>query len=258
MTLDLEERTATRPLGERLVEDPAQLAQDVKAQTTQELTAMVTHELAPLLGSLRQAAADEITGDFEKSRTFRSNRGVLASLHRALKALHEASGVPKVSDFSLSDLVLDVTKAVQADARDRGVSEIEVTPARVDAVSASGDRDLLRLALLNIVRNALEASDPKLAGSGLPVVINWGVTDRDSWIAVIDRGVGLPDGSSRMTEPGVTTKAKGFHMGMGLAVALMALENMDGILTHRPHKEGGVVAEMRWLQPDTYHANSPG
>ena len=48
VTLDLEERTATRPLGERLVEDPAQLAQDVKAQTTQELTAMVTHELAPL------------------------------------------------------------------------------------------------------------------------------------------------------------------------------------------------------------------
>ena len=92
----------------------------------------------------------------------------------------------------------------------------------------------------------------------MPVVINWGVTGRDSWIAVIDRGVGLPDGSSRMTEPGVTTKAKGFHMGMGLAVALMALENMDGILTHRPREEGGVVAEMRWLRPDTYHANSPG
>ena len=254
VSLDLEERASTCPSVEQLVEDPAQLAQDVKAQTTQELTAMISHELAPILGSLRQAAADEVP-DFEESHTFRGIEGV-ASLLGALRSLHKASGVPSVSDFSLSDLVLEVTNVALDEREGRDATALKVKHARSDHVSVSGDRDLLRLVFLNILRNALEASDPTHGGSGGPVVVNWGVTDRDAWIAVIDRGVGLPDGSSRMTEPGVTSKEKGLHLGMGLAVAAIALENMNGTLSHRPREGGGVVAEMRWTAADTEYANS--
>ncbi len=250
---DLDERPTVFS-AERTVEDPAQLARDVRAQTTQELTAMVTHELEPILGTLRQAGMDEVAG-FEESNTYRAIAGVDSFL-AALKSLHLASGVPTVTDFSLSDLVLEGTRAVLSERERRGATDVPVNHARLDHVAASGDRNLVRLAFVNTLRNALEASDPSDGGAGEPVVVNWGSTDRDAWIAVFDRGVGLPAGASRMAEPGVTTKEKGLHTGMGLAVSMMALVSMNGTLSHRPREGGGVVAEMRWNGDNGTHAGT--
>ena len=204
---DLDERS-TGFSAAHTVEDPAQLARDVRAQTTQELAAMVTHELDPILGTLRQAGMNEVS-EFEESNTYKAITG-LNSFLSALKSLHLASGVPTVTDFSLSDLVLEGTKTVLDERERRGAKEVDVNHARSDHVAASGDRDLVRLAFLNILRNALEASDPSHGGADESIVVNWGATDRDAWVVVFDRGVGLPAGAARMGEPGVTTKEKGY------------------------------------------------
>ena len=226
------------------VEDPQQLVNDIRSQTTQELTAMVTHELEPLVGSLRMACIIDIR-NFDESETQQAIAGIESFLN-AMQGLHLASGVPTISDFSLSDTVLESIKTVRDERLQRSATKMSVEAARTDHVTASGDRDLVRMALVNILRNALEASDPVAGGQGLPVVINWGVTDRDAWISVFDRGIGLPAGASRMVESGVTTKNKEAHSGMGLAVCTRALQGMNGRLSHRPRDGGGVVAEMRW------------
>ena len=240
---DIEEGT-TRLAIQQMVEDPAQLARDVRAQTIQEITAMVTHEMEPLLGTLRWAGIVEVP-DFEESRLHMAISGIGLFLS-ALRSLHKASDVPAVADFSLSDLVFECTETVILEREQRGATQVCVYYARRDYVAAFGDPDLVRLAFLNILRNALEASDPNDGGAGEPVIVNWGSTDRDMWIAVLDRGVGLPVGASRMGKAGVTTKEKGVHMGMGLAVSMMALNSMNGAVHHRPRKGGGVVAEIRW------------
>lgn len=227
-----------------VVEDITQLAHDVRAQTTQELMAMVAHELQPLVGVLRTSCIDE-KPVVEMDDTQRAIIGIDSFLS-ALQGLYRASGLPVVTDFNLSDVVFEAIKTVEDERRHEGATDILVAVARVDHVAASGDRDLVRLVVINLLRNALEASDPVAGGDGRGVVVSWGSTDRDAWVAVFDRGVGLPVGASRMLEPGVTAKDKGTHSGMGLAVCARALESMNGSLSHRPRDGGGVVAEMRW------------
>ena len=227
-----------------VVEDVAQLAHDIRSQTTQELMAMVTHELQPLVGVLRTSCIDEKPAT-EMDDAQRAIIGIDSFLS-ALQGLYRASGVPVVTDFSLSDTVIEAIKTVEGERCHDGAAETLVAVARIDHVAASGDRDLVRLVVINLLRNALEASDSAGGGDGRGVVVSWGSTDRDAWVAVFDRGVGLPIGASRMVEPGVTSKDKGSHSGMGLAVCVRALESMNGSLSHRPRDGGGVVAEMRW------------
>lgn len=236
-------------------EDAAQLASDIRAQTTQELTEMVHHELEPLVGALEVSCLTEVH-EFEQSSTRRSLAG-LGSFLKALRALNQASGVPSVSEFNLSDTVFESISTVADERRSRRLQEIEVRTARDDVVSALGDRDLVRLALVNLLRNALESTD-SVKAEATPVIVNWGATDRDFWIAVLDRGVGLPHGAARMREPGVTTKDKNNNSGMGLAVCEMALKSMNGQLAVRPREGGGVVAEMRWTGGGSADAGATG
>ncbi len=239
---------------DRAIEDGSQFAHDVRAQTTQELTAMVAHELEPLLGALRTSCAEmgDVVGSPQRAIAS------VESFLNALRGLHRASGVPKVSDFSLNDVVLDSIRTVLGERRQRGARKLRVEAAREDHVTALGDRDLVRLCLVNILRNALEATDPKAGAMGLPVTVNWGVTDTDAWVAVFDRGIGLPLGATGMLKPGVTKKSRGAHSGMGLAVCVRALEGMNGTLRHRPRDGGGVVAEMRWRVEEPTDARIAG
>ena len=229
-----------------IVEDLAQLAHDVRLLTTQELTAMVTHELEPLVGTLRGACMNEISR-YEESSTKRAIDS-MESFLAALVSLHRASIAPSINDFNLSDTVYDVIRALQVERLEQRLRPILVAVGRNDPVSASGDPDLVRLALVNVLRNAMEASDLAAGGDEGAVIVSWGTTDRDSWVAVLDRGVGLPSGASRMRDPGVTTKDKSMHTGMGLAVTVMALESMGGNVSHYPREGGGVVAEIRWAE----------
>ena len=248
--------SAGRLTADSVVEDGAQLASDVRAQRTRELTAMVTHELEPLLGALRTSCMTEVL-DFEKSAARRSISAIESFLG-ALRGLYQASGVPSISEFNLSDTVVEAISTVETERNHQGAKSVQVDPARSDPVTALGDPHLVRLALVNLLRNALEASDSVDTGNPPPVVVNWGVTDRDAWIAVLDSGIGLPDGASRMSEPGVSTKNKGTNSGMGLAVCAMALESMSGKMEHRPRAGGGVVAEIRWKGDRGDDSSSPG
>ena len=216
---------------------------------------MVHHELEPIVGALELSCRSEVH-EFEQSSTRKSLTG-LGSYLKALRALNQASGVPSVGEFNLSDTVVEAISTVADERRNRRLQEIEVRAAREDVVSVLGDRDLVRMILVNLLRNALESTD-SLEGETPPVIVNWGATDRDVWVAVLDRGVGLPHGSSRMTEPGVTTKDKNTNSGMGLAVCEMALKSMNGQLAVRPRESGGVVAEMRWTGGGSANAGVTG
>ena len=226
------------------IEDSEGLKKDVRAQTTQEMISMITHELDPLVGTLRRSIRDEIP-NFRTTDTYRAISS-LDSFLAALSNLYQASNLPSLVDFSLSDLVFEVTRTVLWERQQRKASSVPIGHARRDHVGIISDPGLVRLAFLNVLRNAVEASDPDDGGKGHPILVNWGSTDRDMWIAIFDRGVGLPSNPSGITKPGVTTKKRGRHTGMGLTIATMALLSMNGKVAHRPRRGGGVVSELRW------------
>ena len=103
------------------------------------------------------------------------------------------------------------------------------------------DARLVGQALINIVKNAVESIEARIAETGPNpagrIVITVEALGR---IAVIveDNGKGLPrQGRERLTEPYVTTRAKG--TGLGLAIVKKIMEDHHGELVLADRTQGG-------------------
>jgi signal transduction histidine kinase len=207
-----------------------QIAADAIEDTTQRLV----HELRPVLGRLDLYASKDIAG-YEESR-IKAEWTRLRDLLDAIEKLGQAAATPTFAEFNFVDLL---ERVVQSEIQG---TEIPVEVAGTKPFVILGDAALLDIILSNGVRNALEAT--KESASTDPIVINWGETDRDYWMSVLDRGVGFPKGFSKVFEIGATTK-KG-HTGMGLALARQAAKSLSGEITLSPREPHGAKFEFRW------------
>src|SRR6185437_9371423 len=109
-----------------------------------------------------------------------------------------------------------------------------------------GPPSTIRVALANGLRNAIDAIDDLADPAGGEIILNWSTTDRDSWVAVLDNGIGLPEGSHRIFEFGLTTKPKTEHFGFGLAISLQAMQSAGGTLELTPRHTEGTSFVVRW------------
>ena len=156
----------------------------------------------------------------------------------AIEHLKCATVVPIPEEFDLAELLAEVVSEVI------GSDQVEVSLHGVKPMLITSDRALLRLAVSNGIRNALEAVTSATGDEAHPIVVTWGETDVDYWVAVLDHGPGLVGPMESAFYVGTTTK-KG-HSGFGLAVARQALETLGGACTIQPAKEGGTRFEVRW------------
>jgi two-component system sensor histidine kinase HydH len=100
------------------------------------------------------------------------------------------------------------------------------------------DGPRLRRALINVLRNSIQASPP----GKRPVV---GVTTSDHQLAITvrDHGPGLPPGQEdRIFDPFFTTRTTG--TGLGLSVARQIVELHHGILKAANHEGGGAILQI--------------
>lgn len=92
------------------------------------------------------------------------------------------------------------------------------------------DRRQLGQALTNIVKNAVEAIEPKPAADDGQrrdhVLMTVGQDEGNLLIAVQDNGIGLPPERERILEPYMTTRNKG--TGLGLAIVKKIVEEHMG------------------------------
>ncbi len=153
---------------------------------------------------------------------------------------HVAQGIEQAADYlrsiqdrpfgSATKLVrFDVTPVVRSCvtlerplARKREVT-LEWQSA-VDSLYLFGDAGALYQVITNLIRNAVDASQPRTVVS--VTVERAGETLR---LAVRDRGAGIaPKHRKRIFESGFTTKAPGRGSGIGLAVVREITQNMFG------------------------------
>jgi two-component system sensor histidine kinase HydH len=114
----------------------------------------------------------------------------------------------------------------------------------VPAVTFSSDPNLLEQALLNLVRNALEAVENQ---SGPEVRLSMENTRREVIWRVDDNGPGLSaDAQARLFEPFRTTKA--FGTGLGLSITKKLVVALGGSLSVSNRPGGGARAEIRLPQ----------
>ena len=110
------------------------------------------------------------------------------------------------------------------------------------------DRRQLGQALTNIVKNAVEAIEPKPepaeGGARGHVRMTVGQEDGNLLINVSDDGVGLPPERERVLEPYMTTRSKG--TGLGLAIVKKIVEEHMGEIRLEDAQGGGTSVTLRF------------
>jgi signal transduction histidine kinase len=208
----------------------------IRTQAIEWVTGFVLHEIASLTGLIARAASKEIP-DYKSSRT-KGHLQTLQQMFPAFEQLKGATSVPKLEEVDLAEVLNETC------AEETGDHRINISMHGSKPLLLRTDPALLRLAVRNGLRNAIEAVTDVPQSEAHPVVLTWGETDRDYWIVIIDRGVGFVGPSEPVFELGKSRKLG--HIGFGLSIARQAMETLGGSVTLEPAEGGGTRYELRW------------
>lgn len=156
----------------------------------------------------------------------------------AIEQLRKASATPRPTELDLASLTRQIVETEFVDQRDL------IALHGPQPMLLMSDEALLRFAICNGLRNAIEAVGISARGDSSPIVITWGGTDTDYWLAILDRGPGIPTSIGSVLGIGKTTKEG--HSGFGLPIAVAAMEAQGGTITLGPGARGGTRFELRW------------
>ena len=113
--------------------------------------------------------------------------------------------------------------------------------------SIAGDKNQLLQVFLHLVRNAVDAMEPK--GSGVLRLVTR-AEQNELVIEVSDTGVGLKE-PERVFDPFYTTKAVGQGIGLGLSAAYGIIQEHQGRILCYNRPEGGATFQVRLPVMDT-------
>ena len=121
--------------------------------------------------------------------------------------------------------------------RRRNVRVTKTVPT--EAVYILGDRIRLEQVIINLMRNALDATQD-IDQPALELLVAAG---DDVLLTLRDNGPGIED-LDALFEPFYTTKAPGDGVGLGLAISSSIVKDLGGRLTARNSESGGAVFEL--------------
>jgi two-component system, NtrC family, nitrogen regulation sensor histidine kinase NtrY len=128
------------------------------------------------------------------------------------------------------------------------------------SVAVRCDARLIGQALMNIVKNAIESIEARVAeGAATPpgrIRVSV-IQQQDRAVVVVeDNGIGLPQqGRERLTEPYVTTRTKG--TGLGLAIVKKIMEDHQGELMLDDGESGGARVSLALAASEPRAAQRP-
>ncbi|MGC4000859.1 MAG: HAMP domain-containing sensor histidine kinase [Anaeromyxobacter sp.] len=210
-----------------------------RARDLELITSGLSHQLKNPLAAVKtivQVSAQEVESEElrKRLRVVESEVDRMRDVLSACLASGRPMGLVRKEPVDLAAL----TDAVIALLRDEALTT-GIRLERTGAAATSGDRRLLQEALLNLVKNAVEASPP---GGRVEVRLSAGADGCD--LRVIDRGAGIPEAViGNIGSPFVTGREHG--TGLGVFYARNALHLHGGKLTYEPVEGGGTAAVVR-------------
>jgi nitrogen fixation/metabolism regulation signal transduction histidine kinase len=228
--------------------DVSAALREEERQAWERLIRVLGHEINNSLTPIKSIAASlrfrlgsrngigEDKGDFSSGLEVIENRA--ESLNRFLQAYRQLMGLPAPR---LAPVALE--KLIDRVARLETRLNVKVTPGA--GVNLVADEDQLQQALINLVRNAVDAAQSQDRDSHLPEVeMTWEIAGGDAIIAVLDNGVGLSN-ASNLFVPFYTTKPNGTGIGLVLAQQIAQAHRGSVQLANRVDGQGGCRAELR-------------
>jgi PAS domain S-box-containing protein len=231
-----------RPHTLLVVTDVSRTLREEELQAWQRIVRVLSHEINNSLAPIKSIAGSLVAlveRDSQSAETvsdLRHGLGVIGTRADALARFMSAYA-------RLARLPAPSKRDVSVGAWIRRVAALETrTVVRVHAgpdVSIRADGDQLDQALINLVRNAVDAS----LESGGAVDVSWAVRNDFVDVEVTDEGPGL-SGTANLFVPFFTTKPDG--SGIGLVLARQIAEAHGGTLTLENRRgTRGAVATMR-------------
>jgi two-component system C4-dicarboxylate transport sensor histidine kinase DctB len=221
------------------------LAQSSKLAALGEMSAAVSHELNQPLAAMktylagakllmRRNRAEEALAAFSRIDDLIERMG---GITRQLKS-YARKGQEAFSPVNMGDALASSLSMMEPQLKSRKVKITKILPE--DKVLVMGDRMRIEQVMINLLRNALDAtktvSDPQLE-----VILASGET---ATLTIRDNGHGIED-LDALFEPFYTTKQPGDGVGLGLAISSGIVNDLGGRLLARNAEEGGAVFEMQ-------------
>ncbi|OGR29640.1 MAG: hypothetical protein A2139_02755 [Desulfobacca sp. RBG_16_60_12] len=213
---------------EELLESQERLLRSERFAAVGEAAAYVSHEIKnPLMviGGLANQVKRRLPDDPAAQEKLRIIQNEVKRLESFLGELRDflRPVLPSKQETDLNRVIRDV-KALMEDAiKERGIRlETRLDP---NLPPIEADPNQLEQVLLNLVKNALEATEEK--GT---ILVSSGAKDAQVWFSVQDTGRGMAeDVQEKIFHPFYTTKDKG--TGLGLAVINKIVTDHHGTIT---------------------------
>ncbi|WP_373636620.1 ATP-binding protein [Yoonia sp. BS5-3] len=244
-------RRLQREIAEReKVEQTLQVAEQTIAQSSKlaalgEMSAAVSHELNQPLAAMKTYLAgarlllqrqrpDEALSSFQRIDDLLERMGAIT---RQLKS-YARKGAEAFEPVDTRAAVSTALAMMEPQLKTRAVNIIRTIPN--DPVMILGDRLRLEQVIINLLRNALDATK---TADNPTVEILLAAGDTIS-LQIRDNGEGI-ENLNELFEPFYTTKAPGDGVGLGLAISSGIVNDLGGRLTARNAVDGGAIFEVQ-------------
>ncbi|UXX83416.1 ATP-binding protein [Roseovarius pelagicus] len=221
------------------------LAQSSKLAALGEMSAAVSHELNQPLAAMKTYLAgarlllnrnrpDEALSSFQRIDDLIERMGAIT---KQLKSYARHSG-DTFEPVNMGDSLASALAMMEPQLRQRRVIIERALP---DApVMVMGDRVRIEQVMVNLLRNALDATEG-VENAQIDIVLAAGDT---ATLSLRDNGHGIDD-IDNLFEPFYTTKQPGDGVGLGLAISSGIVNDLGGRLTARNAVAGGAVFEVQ-------------
>jgi two-component system sensor histidine kinase AtoS len=222
------------------VETQRRLIQREKLASLGEMAAGVAHEIRNPLGGIKMAtsllSSPEVDGSPLSQEMARSILTGIGDIEAIINNLLDFTRDTRLDrgEYELGRILDPVLEAAAAEGRTRGVT---VGYGRVDrGVTVFADGQKLRQVFTNVMKNALEAVDPR-QGDGR-VEVNLVSDGNRGTVEVVDNGVGISaDDRDKIFLPFFTTKPSGTGLGMSIVKKIVDLHGGDVVIDSVPGRE---------------------
>ena len=221
------------------------LAQSSKLAALGEMSAAVSHELNQPLAAMKTYLAgarlllqrkrpEEALSSFQRIDDLIERMGAIT---KQLKS-YARKGADVFSPVDTRAAVSSALSMMEPQLKTRDIIITRTLPE--DEVMIMGDRMRLEQVIINLLRNALDATKG-VRHPEIEIILATGETVS---LTVRDNGQGIED-LDALFEPFYTTKQPGDGVGLGLAISSGIVNDLGGRLTARNASGGGAVFEVQ-------------